>query len=106
MLQSPHLSPRPAARYARTLTRGTGPRSGDPILELVDREPTPLEAAALSDTVEELFRGLDEHHRETVSMLLQGYTVEEIAAALACSERTVRRARGRLKERLKQLDTA
>ena len=80
--------------------------SVDLALELIDREPSPLEAAALADTVRELFRGLDEPHRETVCLLLQGYSSDEIASALACSERTVRRMRSRLKERLKELDTA
>jgi RNA polymerase sigma-70 factor (ECF subfamily) len=76
---------------------------GNPGWELVDREPTPLEAAVLADTVNELFRGMDEPDRETVSMLLQGYTSEEIAATRSCSERTVRRVRSRLKDRLKRL---
>jgi RNA polymerase sigma-70 factor (ECF subfamily) len=74
--------------------------------DLVDREPTPLEAAVLAETVHELFRGLDEPDRETVAMLLQGYTAEEIAGVQACSERTVRRVRSRLKDRLKRLYTA
>jgi RNA polymerase sigma-70 factor (ECF subfamily) len=74
--------------------------------DLVDREPTPLEAAMLADTVHELFRGMDDPDRETVSMLLQGYTAEEIATVRACSERTVRRVRSRLKDRLKRLYAA
>jgi RNA polymerase sigma-70 factor (ECF subfamily) len=78
--------------------------SAAPILQLIDREPTPLEAAILTDTLHELFRSLDEQDRETASLLMQGYTAEEIAVALACSERTVRRARGRLKERLRRMD--
>ena len=74
--------------------------------DLVDREPTPLEAAVLADTVNELFRGMDEPDRETVSMLLQGYTAQEVAASRSCSERTVRRVRSRVKERLKRLYAA
>jgi FixJ family two-component response regulator len=56
-----------------------------------------------ADTVRELFRDLDEHDRGTASMLLQGYTAREIAAGLDCSERTIQRARGRLKQRLRRL---
>ena len=74
--------------------------------DLVDREPTPLEAAALADTVQELFRGMDEPDRETVIMLLQGYTAEEVAASRCCSERTVRRVRSRVKERIRRLYAA
>jgi RNA polymerase sigma-70 factor (ECF subfamily) len=74
-----------------------------PGCELVDREPTPLEAAALADLVQELFRGLNPPDRQTVSMLLQGYTAQEIANVMTCSERTVRRVRSRLKVKLKHL---
>jgi RNA polymerase sigma-70 factor (ECF subfamily) len=41
--------------------------------DLVDREPSPYEAAALADTVQELFRGFDQIYRETISLILQGY---------------------------------
>jgi RNA polymerase sigma-70 factor (ECF subfamily) len=74
--------------------------------DLVDREPTPLEAAVLADTVQQLFRGMDEPDREAVSMLLQGYTAGEVAVAQRCSERTVRRVRKRVKDRLKKLYAA
>jgi RNA polymerase sigma-70 factor (ECF subfamily) len=83
-------------------TTGQGESSGLGCL-LVDREPTPLEAAALADTVEELLRGLDPPDRVTVSMLLQGYNSREISETLTCSERTVRRVRTRLRDRLKRL---
>jgi RNA polymerase sigma-70 factor (ECF subfamily) len=73
------------------------------VLDVVDREPTPLEAAMLADTVHELFRGLEDRDHAAVSLLLQGYTAGEIAITLSRSERTVRRVRGRLRERLKQL---
>ena len=71
--------------------------------QLIDRKPTPAEAAALSDTVRELFSALDEHDRPTVGFLLQGFTAREIAISLRCSERTVRRIRSRLKERMRGL---
>ena len=56
-----------------------------------------------ADTVEELLRGLDPPDRVTVSMLLQGYNAREISETLTCSERTVRRVRTRLRDKLKRL---
>jgi RNA polymerase sigma-70 factor (ECF subfamily) len=87
----------------RLLTRAPQGGAFGPVCELVDREPTPLEAAALADLVQELFRGLNPPDRQTVSMLLQGYTAQEIANVMTCSERTVRRVRSRLKVKLKHL---
>jgi RNA polymerase sigma-70 factor, ECF subfamily len=84
--------------------QGTGTSGvGEPGWDLIDREPTPVEAAALAETVHELFRGLDEPDRQTVTMLLQGYTAEEISTIQSCSERTVRRVRNRVKDRLRRL---
>lgn len=93
--------------YHRAQRRG-GARTpvgsaGVTVLPVADREPTPFEAAALADMVHELIRGMDQSDRETVCMLLQGYTAREIADAHSCSERTVGRVRGRLERRLKQL---
>jgi RNA polymerase sigma-70 factor, ECF subfamily len=84
--------------------QGTGRSSrSEPGWDLIDREPTPFEAAALAETVGELFRGLEDPDRQTVTMLLQGYTALEIATIRSCSERTVRRVRSRVKDRLKRL---
>jgi RNA polymerase sigma factor (sigma-70 family) len=59
--------------------------------ELLAREPTPLEAVALADELEQLMRGLDPLERRMLEMRLQGYTMDEIAAATGRTERTVRR---------------
>ncbi len=69
--------------------------------EVPDREPTPAEAAALADTLEQLFRGLEPVERRMVELRLQGWRLEEIAAQLQRSERTVRRLLERVKERLR-----
>jgi RNA polymerase sigma factor (sigma-70 family) len=71
--------------------------------QLVDPSPSPDEAAILSETVEELFRDLDADDRPIVEHILEGYTAEETAARLDCSERTVRRVRKRAKQCLKRL---
>ena len=54
------------------------------------REPTPLEAAVLSETVEQLLAGLDEDERPILELSLQGRTTREISEQLGRAERTVR----------------
>lgn len=74
--------------------------------EAVAREPSPLEALMLSETVEELLRGLDERDRLIASLALQGYTRQEIAERVSCTERTVYRVFGRLRRRLEDCAAA
>ena len=71
--------------------------------EAVDREPTPLEAAVLAETIELMMRGLEPDHRTIIEPSLQGYTVPEIGARLDMAERTVRRLRERIKNRLQRM---
>ena len=71
--------------------------------EAMAREPTPAEAAALSETVEVLLRDLKEEDREMVTLRLQGYTLEEIAGKCRRTERTVRRVLGRVRQRLERI---
>jgi RNA polymerase sigma factor (sigma-70 family) len=59
--------------------------------QLVAREPTPAEAAALGDTLEQMFHGLQPLQRRMVELRLQGHSLNEIAAEVQRSERTVRR---------------
>jgi RNA polymerase sigma-70 factor (ECF subfamily) len=68
--------------------------------EAINREPTPLEAAVLADTVEQVMHGLETDDRQRVELCLQGYTPAEISARLGRSERTVARLRERIKKRL------
>jgi DNA-directed RNA polymerase specialized sigma24 family protein len=70
---------------------------------LPDRAPTPFEAAMLSETVELLFKAMKPDDRPIVEHILMGYTAEQVALELHCSERTVRRVRQRAKHRLKRL---
>jgi RNA polymerase sigma factor (sigma-70 family) len=71
--------------------------------ELADRSPTPQEAAILKETLEQLLRAMAPGDRPLVEEILMGYTAEEVAERLDCSERTVRRVRQRAKLRLQQL---
>jgi RNA polymerase sigma-70 factor (ECF subfamily) len=65
-------------------------------------KPSPLEAAALADELEELMAGLEPAHRRMLERRLQGYNLEEIATELECSQRTVIRVLERIKKRLEQ----
>jgi len=64
------------------------------------REPTPLEAAMLAETVADLLRGRDEREREIVTLTLQGADMAEIAAQVGRTRRTVQRVLKRVKEEL------
>jgi RNA polymerase sigma factor (sigma-70 family) len=67
---------------------------------LAAQEPSPLEAVLLADQVEQLMRGLEAVERRMLEMRLQGHSIDEIAAAVRCGERTVRRALTEIKQRL------
>ena len=70
----------------------------------VDRDPRPDEAAALAETVEALFRSLDDpDERGVLELSLQGYTATEISEALGRAERSVRRLRERVRTRLERM---
>jgi RNA polymerase sigma-70 factor (ECF subfamily) len=71
--------------------------------EAIDRAPTPVEAAVLAETVEQVLRGVDASERPILELSLQGYTAQEISAQLRRAERTVQRVRERLKRQLLRL---
>jgi RNA polymerase sigma-70 factor (ECF subfamily) len=75
----------------------------EPWREAVGREPTPDEAAVLAETVEQLLRGLDGDERRIVELSLQGYSTQEISQTLGRAERSVRRLRERVRQRLEGL---
>jgi RNA polymerase sigma-70 factor, ECF subfamily len=77
-------------------TSPTGDSSAD--LGLRASEPTPSEAAMLTETIEQLMNNLQGRHRQIVTMSLQGYEPAEIGAKLGCAERTVYRTLERVKE--------
>jgi RNA polymerase sigma factor (sigma-70 family) len=72
-------------------------------LEPLGREPTPLEAAQLSETIEQLLTGLDEEERPVLELSLQGYTTREISERLGRAERTVRLLREGVRHRLERM---
>ena len=70
--------------------------------ELLAREPSPLEVAALADLVAQLMRQLEPLPRRMLELRLQGCKLEEIAAATDRTERTVRRVLEEVKQQLVQ----
>jgi RNA polymerase sigma-70 factor (ECF subfamily) len=71
--------------------------------EAVAREPTPVEAAMLAETLEQVLRGLEHHDREILASHLQGGTISEISAQVGYSERTVRRTLDTIRHQLRRL---
>ena len=69
--------------------------------EAVARDPSPVEAAVLAETLEELLRGLGDLDRQILSLHLHGCTPEEISAQVGYSRRTVRRTLDRIRSRLR-----
>jgi RNA polymerase sigma factor (sigma-70 family) len=55
------------------------------------QQPSPLEALALIEQVEQVMRKLKPNYRPILELRLQGYNIDEIAAQCHTGERTVRR---------------
>jgi RNA polymerase sigma-70 factor (ECF subfamily) len=97
------------AAYHRAACRDAGREAAAPAAddaawpEPFGREPTPLEAAVLSETVEQLLTGLDEDERPVLELSLQGYTTREISEQLGRAERTVRLLRECVRHRLERM---
>jgi RNA polymerase sigma-70 factor (ECF subfamily) len=70
----------------------------------LDREPSPEEAAVLTETVDALFRAIDDpDERAILELSLQGFTAAEISDQLGRAERSVRRLRERVRKRLERI---
>jgi len=72
-------------------------------LGLTAEEPTPSEAAMLTETIEQLMSELPARQRDIVTLSLQGYQPAEISTQLRCTERTVYRALERVKDWLESM---
>jgi RNA polymerase sigma-70 factor, ECF subfamily len=82
---------------AREVRAGKG---GEFAWDAVDREPTPVEAAVLTETVAEWLGDLKASERTIMELYLQGLSVADVAEQLNRSERTVRRVRQHVEARL------
>ena len=86
----------------RELAAPAGAADSAYLPEALTREPTPLEAVVLDETVEQLLAGLDEDERAIVELSLQGHTTREVSEQLDVTERTVWRVRERVRHRLER----
>jgi len=71
--------------------------------EAVAREPTPAEAALLTETVQQLLGSLEGKERDVVTLRLQGYTTPEIAKQVGRSDRMVQRTLDLVRKRWQRL---
>ena len=69
------------------------------------RNPSPVEAMALSELLEQVMQELDPRERRMFELRLQGHNLEEIAAEIQLSRSTVRRGLKEIRERLEGWQT-
>ena len=72
-------------------------------LEAIAREPTPQEAAVLTETLEHVMRELEGYQRHILQLSLQGNSVAEISPQVGYSQRTVQRILLRVRSTLERL---
>lgn len=84
----------------RSVEREAAALADDAAILPSSREPTPAEAAALADELAAAMGQLNELERQVLELRLQDHTIDEIASALARSERTIRRTLAAIRTRL------
>jgi RNA polymerase sigma factor (sigma-70 family) len=88
----------------RDLRREANARQqSDPLEEALARDPTPSEAAILSETVEQLMKNVHEPDRSILALHLQGCDIAAISIHVQRTERTVRRTLERVRRVLMRL---
>jgi RNA polymerase sigma-70 factor (ECF subfamily) len=70
--------------------------------EVLAREPTPSQAALLTETLEQLMRALDDRDRQILTLSLQGLPPAAISAQVGYTERTVQRVLQRVRKWLER----
>jgi RNA polymerase sigma-70 factor (ECF subfamily) len=66
------------------------------------QEPSPADAAELTDALKQIMAGLEAPQRRMLELRLQGYSVDEIAEDVGCSQRSVLRNLQQIKSGLRQ----
>ena len=93
-------------RAKRAVQRDQGFGSEDSLLgiqpDLLARGPTPVDAAALTDELDQLMQQLEAPDRRIVELRLQGFKLAEIADLVQRSQRTVCRVLEEVKQHLEQ----
>lgn len=74
-------------------------------VEAVARDPTPFEAAVLTETVQQLMQKLDERERAVLELRFQNYTVLEIGAQTGQTEHAVEGILKKIRKYMQQLCT-
>ena len=91
----------------RSVAVEQGPAADDSLYgippALLAREPSPVEALTLAETLEALLRGLDPVQRRIVELRLQGYSQADIVAETHRSRATVQRVLDLVKEQAGEL---
>jgi RNA polymerase sigma-70 factor (ECF subfamily) len=77
--------------------------AGSAISGLLSREPTPVEAVALADEVQQIMARLDPLERQMLELRLQGHNLEEIASQTHRSLRTVCRVLDEVKREMQHV---
>jgi RNA polymerase sigma-70 factor, ECF subfamily len=75
----------------------------DPSWNFLADDPTPHQAAVLTETVNQFLLRLDGSHRDIFSLALEGYSSPEIAERIDVTERTVQRVLKRVREKLEEM---
>jgi RNA polymerase sigma factor (sigma-70 family) len=97
-----HMAQRRGLRQEQSLAAGAD-TGGAASAEVVDRAPTPAEAAEFADQFERLMAALDGEEQQVVNLKLQDCTNDQVAERLGCSERTARRLLKRVQSKLSRL---
>jgi DNA-directed RNA polymerase specialized sigma24 family protein len=71
--------------------------------DVAAQDPTPVQIAIFDETIGSLLKEFDERNGRVVLLILQGWSIADIANEVPCSERTARRVLDRVRERLEKL---
>jgi RNA polymerase sigma-70 factor (ECF subfamily) len=93
----------------RDVRREVGPAASDAGRDTwagMADDPTPSEAAVVTELLEDLTVGLEDGDRNVLTLQLQSYTIPEISKQVRRSERTVSRILERVRKRLRRWQAA
>jgi len=86
----------------RDIRREVGVPGEHDIPRAISQDPTPEQAAILTEVLQSVMRRMGSRHRLILSLHLEGYSVPEISTHLGRTERTVRRVLLGVREQLEE----